>query len=118
MSFSEEFLNLSFSSFCDVVCRDTLIVRTEEDIVDAVLRWIDFDVPARKCYMQEAVLRCIMACLVKDEEVTSLLENYPHFHDLDVVKWVQHLRYETQDIKCRGSCQVIVLCGGKGQVTG
>ncbi|XP_041376545.1 gigaxonin-like [Gigantopelta aegis] len=118
VSFSEEFQNLSFSSVCEILTRNTIMVRVEEDIVEAILRWVNFDLPERKSQLHPAVMRCVRASLVKDQSVARLLEDYPLLHDEgSLVQCIQQLRRTAQEPQCRGSSPVIILCGGKGQPT-
>lgn len=48
VSYTDEFLNLSFNDLLDLTKRDELNVSTEETIFDACMRWVKFNEESRK----------------------------------------------------------------------
>ncbi|XP_062572493.1 kelch-like protein 10 [Saccostrea cucullata] len=48
---SNEFLQLDIEEMCHILSSDSLNVRTEKIVFDAVIRWIDYDPETRKVYI-------------------------------------------------------------------
>lgn len=48
VSYTDEFLNLSYKDLLDLIKRDELNVKSEETIFDACMRWVKFSEESRK----------------------------------------------------------------------
>lgn len=53
VSKTNEFLNLGFNLLLPLVSYDAIIVATEEEVFEAVLRWVKHEEDTRKCHFEE-----------------------------------------------------------------
>ena len=51
VSYTEEFLQLTSTQLKELLCRDSLVIQTEDAIFDSVMRWVRHDVMERKQYL-------------------------------------------------------------------
>ena len=52
VSYSEEFLQLPAEKVKEVLCRDSLVIQTEDVIFDCILRWVRYDPEVRKSHLE------------------------------------------------------------------
>ncbi|EDV22500.1 uncharacterized protein TRIADDRAFT_50655 [Trichoplax adhaerens] len=70
----EEFLNLPLSEICELVSDDGVRVACEEQIFEAVLKWVQHDIAHRSVHMAE-LFRYIRLPLLPKEYLVNLVES-------------------------------------------
>ena len=63
VSLSEEFYNLSAKELLDIIRRDELCVDSEEQVFEAVMRWVKKDVELRKEHLPQILSKIRMPLL-------------------------------------------------------
>ncbi|KAL8560902.1 hypothetical protein ACOMHN_059086 [Nucella lapillus] len=119
-TYSEEFLRMSVEDVCGLLSRDTLQVRSETDILEAIIRWCNMDMKKRGPHLPNMVTQC-----VRTSQMDLITESDAEFSSLALE---EGLRARVMEIlrnkqsadppgvhEPRGYQQVIVVCGGEGR---
>ena len=70
----EEFFNLSFENMEKLLCRDSLYVRSEEDVLQGLVRWCLSDWDHRSCFLPDLINRCVRVSLLSDRSLYPKLD--------------------------------------------
>ncbi|OWF46852.1 kelch-like protein 10 [Mizuhopecten yessoensis] len=82
---SAELLQLTFDEISSVLGSDDLNVKNEEMTFMAVLRWIDYDAPNRKCHIAP-LLKTVRLGLISIQYFTEKVKNHPYVKESDICK--------------------------------
>ncbi|CAO2624255.1 Kelch-like protein 24 [Lemmus lemmus] len=125
----EEFLELDKDGLINYISNDDLIVRKEEIVFEAVMRWIYEDVDHRRLFLPDLLYHIRLPLLhpnyfVETVEEDQLIRNSPECHHLlQEARRYQVLGNEivsprTRPRRSTGYSEVIILVGGCEQVGG
>ena len=116
--YTEEFLHLSAEQVQQLMSRDTIQIRSEEDVVDCIYHWCRWDMVNRQHQLPNLVDSCVRVSLLSDADLLRLM---PDGADQDIITRVSAILQAKQQQKLqecpRGYHQVIVVCGGEGQIS-
>ena len=62
---SEEFVGLSWEELADLISSDEILVKSEEDVYSAVMKWVNYDVANRKGFLAQLLSRLRCGSLTK-----------------------------------------------------
>lgn len=116
--YTEEFLRLPAEDVQQLMSRDTVQIRSEEDVVDCIYRWCRWDMANRQHHLPDLVDSCVRVSLLSDTDLSRLV---PDGADPDIIAKVtavlQAKQEQALEESPRGCQQVIVVCGGEGQIS-
>lgn len=116
ISHCEEFLRLQAKDLREILKRDTLIVRSEEDVFNSILRWNKFDENTRKEETKEIVRECVRVVQLPHKYLERICSSDPEFYACLSTHGQSPERKE-EDRRCRGFTDVIVAAGGEGPMS-
>ncbi|KAL3860467.1 hypothetical protein ACJMK2_010590 [Sinanodonta woodiana] len=118
ISYSEEFLRLPDTSLKEILSRDTLSVQQEEEILDSIIRWYRFDVVKRQSQLEEVVAHCLRPSHISSAYLDRLEAGDASTNKLKgVIHFVKESRKTITESRCRGTTNVIFICGGEGRIS-
>ncbi|XP_071092154.1 gigaxonin-like [Haliotis cracherodii] len=117
VSFCDEFLSLSADAVTELLNRDTLVINSEDDILDAIIRWFRFDVQGHQAEITDAVTRCVRAAQISESFLEEFEDPSPDLNRFCLPKLIRDLRQTATELRPRGFSCVLLACGGEGNVS-
>lgn len=114
VSFSEEFMKLPVDKLKKLLVRDTLQVRSEEEIVECIIRWYQANPDQREHEINELVTSCVRARLISEDYLQGSLCTDTNLKSSCVTDMIIQNRRLVAEMKRRGTTKVLVVCGGEG----
>ena len=109
----EEFFNLSFENMEKLLCRDSLYVRSEEDVLQGLVRWCLSDWDHRSCFLPDLINRCVRVSLLSDRSLYPKLDG-SNRDAVDLVMTAVNAKRQLCSVDVpRGCVQCLVVCGGQ-----
>lgn len=71
---SEEFMLLPVNQLVDIICSDELNVRTEEQVYNATMNWVKYNVQERRQHLATVSCACILPLLISLMLLTPVSE--------------------------------------------
>lgn len=71
---SEEFMLLPVNQLVDIICSDELNVRTEEQVYNATMNWVKYNVQERRQHLATVSCACILPFLISLMLLTPVSE--------------------------------------------
>lgn len=71
---SEEFMLLPVNQLVDIICSDELNVRTEEQVYNATMNWVKYNVQERRQHLATVSCACILPFLISLTLLTPVSE--------------------------------------------
>ncbi|XP_074036531.1 kelch-like protein 10 [Leptinotarsa decemlineata] len=79
---SDEILTLSLSELQEIINSDDLNVKSEETVWETILRWIDYDIDARKQHIV-SLMKCIRLGLLDTQFFLERVKEHPYVSGCD-----------------------------------
>ncbi|CAI4222847.1 unnamed protein product [Auanema sp. JU1783] len=77
---SEEFLAIPFNQLRDLISSDTLLVRSEEEVFEAIMLWVNHDISNREKYLFELITH-IRFSQINVKYFKAMIRKYTFFSD-------------------------------------
>lgn len=117
ISHCEEFLRLQTKDLREILKRDTLNVRSEEDIFNSILRWNKFDETSRKEDSKGIIRDCIRVKQLNKPYLQRNCPADPEFYTCLISTHDLSPERKEEDERCRGFTDVILAAGGEGPIS-
>ncbi|VDI27637.1 kelch-like protein 16 (gigaxonin) [Mytilus galloprovincialis] len=117
ISHCEEFLRLQTKDLREILKRDTLNVRSEEDIFNSILRWNKFDETNRKEDSKGIIRDCIRVKQLNKPYLQRNCPADPEFYTCLISTHDLSPERKEEDERCRGFTDVILAAGGEGPIS-
>ena len=115
--YTEEFLRLSAEEVKQLMSRDTIQIRSEEDVVDCLYHWCRWDMVNRQHHLPDLINSCVRVSLLSEANLSRLMPDGASQDVIAKVTSILEAKQQQELEECpRGYQQVIVVCGGEGQV--
>lgn len=118
ISYYGEFLQLPVELLIPLLSMDTLQVRSEEDILYSILRWVMHDEEKRKSHLPDLISNCLRVQLLYKDSVNKLPDLYPDIHSLRVIEMIQDKLKNGTGVteRSRGIINLLMCAGGDTRV--
>lgn len=108
MCYSDEYLNLSADSLKKLLSLNDIKVKSENDVLDTLVRWFQEDTGERRKEFEDVLLHCVRA--------SQIATTSPHLVTFGPSLLTRERSADDQII--RGCSKVIIVCGGEGLKAG
>ncbi|KAK6186567.1 hypothetical protein SNE40_008581 [Patella caerulea] len=115
--FGEEFLGLGSESVKEILTRDELNVKPENEvvIVESIMKWYRYDRTTRAADVKSLLTSCVRTDNLTEESFENLKSD--DCEEINVVEFLRNMKGERLLSEPRGTTSVVVVCGGEGFVT-
>ena len=101
---SQEFVQLQHNELLDIISNDRLDVAKEDEVLDAVIRWVEFFPPDRKQHLQSLLGATRLPFLSEESFVKTLMSR----KDMKQTRTWPHIRRFSKLVKNRNSPKDII----------
>ena len=112
VSYTEEFLELRHDRLQELLQRDSLVVRIEDVIFDAILRWVEHDREARLPHLGTLLRNCVRLRFVDTRYIRQCVE-HPLIVCCQLGEAVSTWKGADTESRHRGHRTMVVVCGGE-----
>ena len=118
MSYSDEFLRLTDTALKELLCKDTVSVSSEQDILESILRWHRYDETKRAPQLLDIVSHSVRPNQLSDKYLEKLESSSNSMKVGDVIQFLREAKKTASESRCRGVTGVIMISGGEGSIKG